>query len=138
MQDKVKTKRQLIDELLEMRRRIAELEALEIERKQAQERFRLVVESALNAIVMVNQEGKIILVNIRAERIFGYSREELIGQPVGILVPERFRRGHPEYRIDFHANPQARPVGKGRDLFALRNDRSKFPVEIGLNPIQTE
>ena len=137
MRDEVKTKRQLIDELVAMRRRIAELETLEIKRKQAEERFRLVVESAPHAIVITNQKGEIILVNLQAERMFGYSREELIGQSVEILVPERFRSKHSAYRIDFHADPQARPMGKGRDLSALRKDGSEFPVEIGLNPIHT-
>lgn len=137
MQDEFKTKRQLIDELVEARRRIAELEALEIKRNQAEERFHLVVESSPNAILMVNQKGKIVLVNSQAERMFGYSREELIGQSIEILVPERFRIKHSEYRLDFYANPQARPMGKGRDLSALRKDGSEFPVEIGLNPIHT-
>lgn len=108
------------------------------QRKHAEERFRLVVESAPNAIVMANRKGEIILVNLQAERMFGYSREELIGQSVEILVPERFRSEHPEYRMDFYANPQARPIGKGRDLFARRKDGYEFPVEIGLKPIKAD
>jgi len=87
---------------------------------------------------MANQEGEIILVNSQTEKLFGYNREELIGRSVESLVPERFRRKHSEHRTDFHHTPQVRPMGTGRDLFALRKDGSEFPVEIGLTPIQTD
>jgi PAS domain S-box-containing protein len=107
------------------------------ERKRAEERFRLVVESAPNSIVMINGEGRIVLVNSQTEETFGYRREELIGQSVEILVPERFRSQHPAYRDSFFARPQARPMGAGRDLYGLRKDGAEFPVEIGLNPIQS-
>jgi PAS domain S-box-containing protein len=116
---------------------IANVLAEAIERKQAEERFRLVVESAPNGIVMVNERGEIVLVNSQTEKLFGYDRKELIGQSVEILVPERFSRKHSEYRKGFHDDPRARPIGAGRDLFALRKDGSEFPVEIGLSPIQT-
>ncbi|MGH7808373.1 MAG: PAS domain S-box protein, partial [Thermodesulfobacteriota bacterium] len=86
---------------------IANVLAEAIERKRAEERFRLVVESAPNAIVMADQRGKIVLVNLQTEKLFGYKREELIGQSVEILVPERFRRNHPRYRMDFNADPRA-------------------------------
>ena len=108
------------------------------ERKRAEERFRLVVESAPNGIVMVDHVGKILLVNTQIEKSFGYSRTELIGQRIEMLVPERFRGKHPEYRKEFMASPNARPMGAGRDLFGLRKDGTEFPIEIGLNPIETE
>ena len=101
-------------------------------------RFRLVVEAAPNAMVMVDRAGKIVMVNSQAERVFGYSRPELIGQPVEMLVPERFRSHHPELRKTFFADPQPRPMGAGRDLYGLKKDGSEFPVEIGLNPIETD
>jgi diguanylate cyclase (GGDEF)-like protein/PAS domain S-box-containing protein len=77
-------------------------------------------------------------VNSQAVKIFGYNREELIGQSVEILIPERFRGGHPGHRMEFSSSPQARPMGAGRDLYAVRKDGSEFPVEIGLNPIETD
>jgi two-component system sensor kinase FixL len=104
----------------------------------SEERFRRVVEAAPSAMVMVNADGRIEMVNAQAERVFGYPRGELLGQPVEILVPERFRAHHPHLRAAFFANPQARPMGAGRDLYGLRKDGSEFPVEIGLNPIETE
>ena len=107
-------------------------------RKQLEERFRQVVESAPSAMVMINRGGMIEMVNTQAERVFGYQRSELLGQPVEILVPERFRRNHPGLRGLFFADPLSRPMGAGRDLYALRKDGSEFPVEIGLNPIETE
>jgi two-component system sensor kinase FixL len=107
------------------------------ERRRTEERFRLVVESTPNAIVMVNAEGAIVLVNSQCEIFFGYRREELLGRPVEVLVPERFRPKHPGYRTDFFASPSARPMGGGRDLFGRRKDGSEFPVEVGLTPIRS-
>ena len=78
------------------------------------------------------------MVNAQAERVFGYARAELLGQPVELLVPDQFRGHHPGLRQAFHNDPNARPMGAGRDLFARRKDGSEFPVEIGLNPIETE
>jgi PAS domain S-box-containing protein len=107
------------------------------ERKRAEEQFRLVVESTPNAIVMVNAEGNIVLVNPQTEKFFGYRREELVGRPVEILVPERFRTEHSGYCTSFFAIPSARPMGAGRDLYGRRKDGSEFPVEVGLSPIQS-
>jgi PAS domain S-box-containing protein len=101
------------------------------------ERFRLVVESTPNAFVMVDAQGRIVLVNSQAERMFGYRREEMIGQPVELLVPERARALHVAQRASYLAQPQARPMGAGRDLYARRKDGTEFPVEIGLTPVQT-
>src|SRR4029077_16416373 len=89
-------------------------------------------------MIMINQAGAIVMMNVQAERVFGYSRDELLGQPVEILVPERFCGHHPGLRGAFFAKPRARPMGTGRDLYGLREDGSEFPVEIGLNPIETE
>ncbi|UCV09014.1 sensor histidine kinase [Dechloromonas denitrificans] len=100
--------------------------------------FRRVVEWAPTAIVMVNAKGSIVLSNAQAERIFGYARDELLGEPIEKLVPERFAGHHPAYRSDFYAAPHPRPMGSGRDLYARRRDGSEFPVEIGLTPIDSD
>lgn len=108
------------------------------ERKRAEEKFRLAVESAPNAMVMIDQNGRMVLTNLQTERLFGYRRDELLGQPVEMLVPDRFRPRHPAYRRAFFNEPVARSMGTGRDLFGRHKDGSEFPVEIGLNPIHTE
>jgi PAS domain S-box-containing protein len=107
------------------------------ERKQAEERFRLVVEAAPSGMVIVDQDGKIVLVNSRTEELFGYQRKDLVGQQVEVLVPPASREKHTTLRRDFFAQPQARQMGAGRELQGLREDGSRFPVEIGLNPIDT-
>jgi two-component system, LuxR family, sensor kinase FixL len=107
------------------------------ERKRGEEKFRVAVERSPNAIVLVNDQGRILLVNTQGEKLFGYSREELLGQSVESLVPERFRNAHPAHRAGFLAAPQARPMGAGRELFGLRKDSSEFPIEIGLSPMHT-
>lgn len=107
------------------------------ERKRAEEQFRLVVESAPCGLVMVDEAGRVLLVNPELVRQFGYSQQELLGQPIEKLVPERFRSRHPDHRLAYQASPSVRPMGGGRDLYGLRKDGSEFPVEIGLNPIET-
>src|SRR3954451_8522052 len=103
----------------------------------AEQRFRLVVEAAPSAMVMMDPTRAIIMVNAQAERMFGYSRTELLGQPVEILVPLRYRSHHPGLREAFQRAPPARPMGAGHELYALKKDGNEFPVEIGLNPIET-
>jgi PAS domain S-box-containing protein len=98
----------------------------------------LVVEAAPNAMVLVNERGRMTLVNAQAEKLFHYTRDELLGQSIEMLVPERFRFGHPELRNSFNASPIARPMGAGRDLRGRRKDGSEIPIEIALNPIKTD
>src|SRR2546430_87301 len=107
-------------------------------RKRAEARFRAAVESAPSGMVMINREGTIELINRETERLFGYSREELLGKSIELLVPHRLRERHPGHRTDFFANPQTRAMGEGRDLFGVRKDGTEIPVEIGLNPIETD
>ena len=106
-------------------------------RKHSEEQFRLALEAAPTGMLMVNEHGRIALVNAQIEKLFGYTRMELIGMSVEQLVPERFRHRHPGFRGSYFAAPQTRSMGAGRDLYALRKDGTEVPVEIGLNPLTT-
>jgi PAS domain S-box-containing protein len=107
------------------------------ERRQAEEKFRTAVEAAPAAMLMVDERGRIVLANALAERVLGYSRDELLGRSVESLLPARFRDGHAAHRASFFDESLQRPMGAGRDLYALRKDGSEVPVEVGLSPIRT-
>src|SRR3569833_147126 len=101
-------------------------------------RLTAIIESAPMAIVMIDAAGRIVITNKEAEVLLGYHRDELLGQPVDLQVPVEIRASHPAARISFFLHPTPRRMGAGRDLFAQRKDGSRFPVEIGLNPIDTD
>jgi PAS domain S-box-containing protein len=108
------------------------------ERRRAEQRFRQVIEQAPNGMVVINGEGKISLVNTALERAFGYSREELLGQSVDLLVAPALRHPHVTQRATYFSQPDARPTGADRDLCGRHKDGHEFPVEIGLAPIEGE
>jgi PAS domain S-box-containing protein len=108
----------------------------EIEDRQiAEEKFRLAVEGSPSGQIMADSSGAIVLVNAEVERLFGYGREELIGQPIEMLVAPDLRFEHREHRMRFAADPKVRRMGTGHDLFGIRKDGARF--EVGLNPINT-
>lgn len=107
------------------------------ERRKAEDKFRGLLESAPDALLILGGDGRISLANAQATTLFGYLREELIGQPIELLVPERFRGNHPAHRMGYFASPNRRPMGAGLDLFARRKDGTEFAAEISLSPIET-
>ena len=155
MDDAGKTRGQLLAEVRELRRMVAALETAAIEQQRTEQRLlkeavvsdaarrrseataRAVLESASEGILLINASGRITLVNGAAERMFGYDHDELMGQPLEVLLPDHIREVHREHRARYFAGPRVRPMGSGLDLAGRRKDGTEFPVEISLSYVQS-
>lgn len=136
--DEVETLAEILTTLMgEVKETTAALEAEIVQRKAAQSQIAAVLDAAPSAVLLVNKQGRITFFNDGAELLFGYPPEEILGELVEVLVPERMRRGHRHQRKVFGEAPKKRPMGAGRDLVGLRKDGTEVPMEIGLTPLET-
>lgn len=119
-------------------RDITEQRRAEEVRRRGEGRFAALLESAPDAVVIVDEDGRMVIVNEQTERLFGYTREELVGQPVELLLPERFQDRHVAHRGDYYGDPGTRPMGAGLELFGRRRDGTEFPVDISLSAVETD
>jgi PAS domain S-box-containing protein len=119
-------------------RDVTERRSIDLARRRSQKRFEALLESAPDAVVIVGPEGEIVLVNEQTEKLFGYDREDLLGQPVELLMPERFRDRHRPHRSTYFQDPRTRPMGIDLELAGRRKDGTEFPVDISLSGIETD
>lgn len=143
MNDQTKTKAQLINELVALRQDIVKLEGSETDHKVAMVSqvdgiplFESIVESAPGSMVVSGADGEIVLVNRRAEELFGYRRDELLGKSIETLMPKRFRKTYVDHQTRFLSHPELRPMNKNFELTGQRKDGSEFPMDVYLSPIK--
>jgi PAS domain S-box-containing protein len=132
------TKEGLRRELEEMRRKLRDIEQCRREFLRVQQQYDKLLESAPDAMVFVDREARMVLVNAQLERLFGYSEDELTGKDLHILIPERFRARHREHLKEYFSNPRVRPMGTGLKIYGLKKDGTEFPADISLSPLETD
>ena len=126
------------EKLGKMRQQMQEIETCRREFLNVQRRYERLLESAPDAMVFVNPEGKIVFVNAQLEKLFGYSQEELADRDLEVLIPERYRASHQRHVADYFASPRNRPMGTGLRIYGLRKDGTEFPADISLSPFETD
>lgn len=132
------TKKHLKRELEEMRQKLRDTEWCRGEFLRVQRQYDKLLESAPDAMVFVDREARIVLINAQLERLFGYSEDELVGKDLHILIPERFRARHREHLKEYFSKPRVRPMGTGLKIYGLKKDGTEFPADISLSPLETE
>ena len=137
MEDRM-TKEQLLHELEEMRRQVTLLDKCGMAMQAVQAKYEKLLESAPDAMFFIDQEARIVLANVQAEKLFGYSGEELVGKDLHLLVPERYRLQHKNKVADYFSNPRTRNMGTSLNIYGLNREGQEFPVDISLSPIETD
>ena len=132
------TDKKFSEQLGEMRQRMQELDECRLEFQNIQKRYEKLLESAPDAMVFVNPEGKIVFVNAQLERLFGYSQEELAGRELEVLIPERYHVVHRRHVADYFASPRVRLMGTSLKIYGRCKDNSEFPADISLSPLETD
>ncbi|MBI5585103.1 MAG: PAS domain S-box protein [Deltaproteobacteria bacterium] len=131
------TREQLFQELGKMRRQLQLLEECNRERQTTQARYDKLLESAPDAMLFIDREARIVLVNAQAEQLFGYREEDLVGKDFHLLIPEKYRRDHKKNVVEYFLHPRVRNMGAGLNIYGLKQDGTEFPADISLSPIET-
>ena len=132
------TKEQLSQELEKMRVQLQRLDSCRRELQSVQRKYDRLLQSSPDAMLFVDGDARIVLVNRQLENLFGYTGEELVGKGLHILIPERFRGRHQSNVVNYFSNPRARPMGTGLQIYALKKDGTEFPADIALSPLETD
>ena len=138
MSDIYKSKTQLRLELNDMQRKLNELETCRLEFEHVQRRYGELLDSAPDALIFVDQNYEIVMLNAQTEKLFGYATGELLGKRLDVLIPERFRQRHKINVDEYYSNPRTRTMGSGIRILGLKKDGSEFSADIGLSPLRTD